>query len=59
MIIGIGYNCAASLTNGTLEFLEQPKAKEIKLYILSTSEAVKLFNASSKKELLSFFHLNC
>ena len=59
MIIGIGYNSAASMSSESLQFIKDLKAKGILVQILSTSEAVKLFNISDKTELLAFFHLNC
>ena len=58
-IIGTGYNGLASLSPEGKEFLEQIKAKGIQVRIMSSSDAVKLFNSSSKKELLVCFHLNC
>jgi len=59
IIIGIGYNSAASMSSETLNLLEKIKSKGILVRIMSTSKAVKLFNASKKKGLLAFFHLNC
>ncbi|MCP4578498.1 MAG: hypothetical protein GY846_19665 [Deltaproteobacteria bacterium] len=59
IIIGTGYNGAASLNTEAKELVEQLKAKGIQVHIMPTSEAVKLFNASSKKGLLACFHLNC
>jgi len=59
LIIGIGYNSAASLSNEAIELIENFVSNGIEVKILSTSKAVKLFNASSKKGLLALFHLNC
>jgi len=59
LIIGIGYNSAASLSTKALEFIEQIRSKGIEVKILSTSKAVKLFNSLPKKGLLACFHLNC
>lgn len=59
IIIGTGYNGAASLNAEAKELVEQIRAKGIQVHIMPTSEAVKLFNASSKKGLLACFHLNC
>lgn len=59
LIIGTGYNGAASLTAEGKEEVEQIKARGIQVQVMPTSDAVKLFNASSKKGLLACFHLNC
>jgi hypothetical protein len=59
IIIGTGYNGAASLNNEAQELVEQIRGKGIQVHIMPTSKAVKLFNASSKKGLLACFHLNC
>ncbi len=59
LILGIGYNSAASLSSDALAFIEKIKSKGIEVKILSTGKAVKLFNASAKKGLLAIFHLNC
>lgn len=59
IIIGTGYNGAASLNAEAQELVEQIKSKGIQVHIMPTSEAVKLFNASSKRGLLACFHLNC
>jgi len=58
-IIGTGYNGLASLTPRGEEFLKQIKTKGIQVQVMSTSDAVKLFNSSSKNGLLVCFHLNC
>ena len=59
LIIGNGYSSMAILPSDTLEFLEKLKIKGIEVHIVSTSEAVNLFNSLSKKGLLVFFHLTC
>jgi hypothetical protein len=59
IIIGTGYNGAASLNTQAKEWVEQIKAKGIQVHILPTSDAVKLFNKTPKKGLLACFHLNC
>ena len=59
VIIGIGYNSAASFSTSALEFFDRLRAKGIEVFQLSTSKAVKRFNDSPKKGLLAFLHLNC
>ncbi len=59
LIIGHGYSSMATLPSDTLNFLEKLKNKGIEVHTVSTSEAVNLFNSSSKKGLLVFFHLTC
>ncbi|MCP3898510.1 MAG: hypothetical protein GY707_02115 [Desulfobacteraceae bacterium] len=58
-IIGTGHDSAAYLSKEGKEAIEQLRAKGIKVHVLSTSDAVKLFNASSKQGLLACFHLTC
>jgi len=59
VIIGTGYNGLASLTPKAKELFDQIRAKGIQVQVMPTSDAVKLFNGSSKKGLLVCFHLNC
>jgi len=59
IIVGTGYNGAASLNTEAKELVDQIRAKGIEVHIMPTSEAVKLFNKTSKKGLLACFHLNC
>ena len=59
IIIGTGYNGAASLNTEAKGLVDQIRAKGIQVHIMPTSEAVKLFNKTSKKGLLACFHLNC
>jgi len=59
LIIGIGYHSAASLSSEAIAYIEQIKSKGIEVKVLSTSKAVKLFNASAKKGMIAYFHLNC
>lgn len=59
IIIGTGYNGAASLNTEAKALVEQIRAKGIQVHIMPTSEAVKLFNKTSKKGLIACFHLNC
>jgi len=59
LIIGTGYNGAASLSTMAIELVEQLKAKGIQVQIMTTSDAVRLFNKISKKGVLACFHLNC
>ena len=59
VIIGTGYNGLASLTPKAKELFDQIRAKGIQVQVMPTSDAVELFNGSSKKGLLVCFHLNC
>jgi len=56
LIIGNGANGEAAIPDETIKFIE---AKSIKVHILNTHEAVKLFNESSKEAMGAIFHLNC
>ena len=56
LIIGNGANGEAAIPDETIKFI---KAKSIKVHIMNTHEAVKLFNESSKEALGAIFHLNC
>ncbi|MFC1843218.1 MTH938/NDUFAF3 family protein [Thermodesulfobacteriota bacterium] len=56
LIIGNGANGEAAIPDETVKFL---KAKNIRVHIMNTHEAVKLFNESSKEALGAIFHLNC
>jgi hypothetical protein len=59
IIIGTGHSGAASLNAEAREWVEQMRAKGIQVHVMATSDAVKLFNKTSKKGLLACFHLNC
>ena len=59
LIIGTGYNGAASLSTLATELIEQLKAKGIQVQVMTTSDAVRLFNKISKEGVLACFHLNC
>ncbi len=59
VIIGTGYDGAAYLTTKGKEAAEQIRARGIQVQVMPTSDAVKLFNASSKQGLLACFHVNC
>ena len=56
LIIGNGANGGAAIPDETINFI---KAKNIKVHIMNTHEAVKLFNESSKEAMGAIFHLNC
>ena len=59
IIIGTGYSGFASLNAEANKLVEQMRAKGIQVHVMPTGDAVKLFNASSKKGLLACFHLTC
>ncbi len=59
LVIGTGYDGAASLKKEGKEAIEQIKAKGIEVHVMPTSDAVELFNASPKTGMLVCFHLNC
>ena len=59
IIIGTGHSGAASLNAEARELVEQMRAKGVQVHVMATSDAVKLFNKTSKKGLLACFHLNC
>lgn len=59
VIFGTGYEGLAYLSAKGKEMVEQMRAKGIKVEVMPSSDAVRLFNASSKKGLLVCFHLNC
>jgi hypothetical protein len=56
LIIGIGANKACSITDDIVEF---SKSKGVRLEVLDTYEAVRLFNQLPKAGLSACFHLNC
>jgi hypothetical protein len=56
LIIGNGANGEAAIPDETIKFIQ---ARSIKVYIMNTHEAVKLFNESSKEAMGAIFHLNC
>ena len=56
LIIGNGANGEAAIPDETVKFI---KEKNIKVHIMNTHEAVKLFNESAKEAMGAIFHLNC
>ena len=56
LIIGIGAQEVCSVSDDVSVYLI---SKGVELHVLSTDEAVKLFNATPKKGLAACFHLNC
>jgi hypothetical protein len=56
LIIGNGANGEAAIPDETIKFIQ---ARSIKVHIMNTHEAVKLFNESSKEAMGAIFHLNC
>ena len=56
LIIGNGANGEAAIPDETVKFI---KAKDIKVHIMNTHEAVKFFNGSAKEAMGAIFHLNC
>ncbi len=57
IIIGRGYHSHANLTKEAQVFLDEINDKGIGVHFLSTTDAVNLFNASSKEGLLAFIHI--
>jgi hypothetical protein len=56
LIIGIGANKECSITD---DIVELSKSKGVRLEVLDTYEAVRLFNKLPKAGLSACFHLNC
>ena len=56
LIVGIGANKGCFVTEDIIEYTN---SKSIKLHILNTYKAVKLFNKLPKKGLTACFHVNC
>jgi hypothetical protein len=59
IIIGTGFGGRAALTAPARDMIDKLKAEGVVVHIDLTSDAVQLYNASPKKGLLAFFHLNC
>ena len=59
IIIGSGYAGNAHLTASARDMVAIWKSKGLTVHVVPSSKAVILFNASPKKGLLAFFHLNC
>ena len=56
LIIGIGANSRGSITDDIIDFA---KSKGVRLEVLNTYDAVRLFNQLPKAGLSACFHLNC
>jgi hypothetical protein len=54
VVIGRGFHSQAELTAQTKDFFLQIEAGGIPIHVLSTTDAVNLFNQSSKQGLLAF-----
>lgn len=54
VIIGRGFHSQASLSEETRNFLRQVEAGGIPIHFLATTDAVNLYNKSSKEGLLAF-----
>ena len=58
-VIGTGYQDGAFLTAEGVSYIDKIKQQGVKVHMLATPEAVKLFNSLPKEGLLACFHLNC
>jgi hypothetical protein len=56
LIIGIGANKRCDISNDIIDYAE---SKGVRLEVLDTYEAVRLFNTFPKEGLSACFHLNC
>ena len=56
VIIGSGYHGQGIFDDEAAELVNKLEAKGISIHLLPTSDAVNLFNASSKQGLLTFLH---